>query len=155
MSARKITSSRALASRGVPKAFLCAVLLAAWPACSENGADSDEGSDSGATDSSGGNNSLVIDGSGATGSSSDGVDGSATDSPASGASSGMGGGNTVSFEECVGNSAEPEANPAIIQILLDTSLSMQWSAAGSNLTKLEDTRAALKAVLDALRATWA
>jgi len=150
MSARKITSSRARAASVAQKATVCAVLLAAWPACSEQG-------DDGGSDAAGGNNSLNVDGSGATGSTTDGStnDGSATDSPASGSTNGMGGGNAVSFEECVGNSAEPEANPAIIQILLDTSLSMQWSAAGSSLTKLEDTRAALKAVLDTLPPTTA
>lgn len=140
----------------------CALLLAAWPACSESSEDSgdEDGSDS---SSSGGNNSLNVDGSGSTGSSSDsgtdsgsdsGTD-SGTDSSATGGANGMGGDGSVAFEECVGNSAEPEANPAIIQILLDTSLSMQWSAVGSSLTKLEDTRAALQAVLDTLPPTTA
>src|SRR5687767_7447451 len=126
MSARNITSTRAPSSRVAQKAALCAVLLAAWPACSEqDGGGDEDGTDAGATDSSGGNNSLVIDGTGAMGSGTDemATDGTATDSPASGATSGLGGNGsgTVSFEECVGNSAEPEANPAIIQILLDTS----------------------------------
>jgi len=148
---------------------LLALLMAAWPACSESPEDGGDGQDQGSTDSSssGGNNSLNLDGSGSTGSGSPGSGStgssdtdsgstdSGTDSAASGAASGMGGDGSVSFEECVGNSAEPEANPAIIQILLDTSLSMQWSASGSNLTKLEDTRAALQAVLDTLPPTSA
>jgi hypothetical protein len=148
MSARTIT-----ASRSAPKAALCAVLLAAWPACSEKPADS--GTDANGSDATGGNNNLVVDGDGSgTGANGSGTDGSGTDSPGTGNASGLGGStNSASFDECVGNSAEPEANPAIIQILLDTSLSMQWSAAGSNLTKLEDTRAALQAVLETLPAT--
>jgi hypothetical protein len=158
MSATKITSTRGPSSRLAPKVALCAVLLAAWPACSQQDGGDEDGIDQGVADSSGGNNSLVIDGTGATGSGTDeATDGSATDSAASGATTGLGGNGSgsVSFEECVGNSAEPEANPAIIQILLDTSLSMQWAAPGSDLTKLEDTRAALKAVLETLPPTTA
>lgn len=124
----------------------CALLLAAWPACSES--TEDAGTDTGSDASgSGGNNSLDVDGTGGTG--------SGTDSGSTGANSGLGGDGSTPFEECVGNSAEPEANPAIIQILLDTSSSMQWSAVGSRLTKLEDTRVALQAVLDTLPPTTA
>src|SRR5688572_16558573 len=159
-----VPSSVASARRRAPwrvasQVALGVLALAVWPACSESPTGED-GSDTGS--SSGGNNSLNVDGSGSTGSSSDsGTDGSGstgsgtdegTDS-GNGANSGLGGDGSISFEECVGNSAEPEANPAIIQILLDTSLSMQWSAQGSSLTKLEDTRAALQAVLDTLPPT--
>jgi len=101
------------------------------------------------------NGSGASTGDSGTDSSTDSSSDSGTDSAASGAASGLGGEGSISFEECVGNSAEPEANPAIIQILLDTSLSMQWSAVGSSLTKLEDTREALQAVLETLPPTSA
>lgn len=132
--------------KAISRGACCALLLAAWPACSESSEDAGEDAGSDAS-GSGDNNSLDVDGSGGAG--------SGTDSGSTGSSSGLGGDGSISFEECVGNSAEPEANPAIIQILLDTSSSMQWSAAGSRLTKLEDTRTALQAVLDTLPPTTA
>lgn len=121
-----------------------ALLLAFAFGCSEETAgDTGGGSDSSGT--GGGNNSINLDG--ASDGSDSGNDGNGSD--------GSDGNYSGSFEECVGNSAEPEAVPAVIQILLDTSFSMSWGAPGSDLPKLDDTRAALSAVLDTLPATSA
>lgn len=119
--------------------MILAVLAAVLFACAEPGSDGTDASGTGAA----GNHDIDV-GSGSGGQASGGPPGQ----------NGMGG-EWVQFEECVGSAAESEPFPAVIQIVLDTSYSMLWTASGSHQNKLRDTADALLGVIEQMPPTSA
>ncbi|HET9930757.1 MAG TPA: hypothetical protein VFQ35_08725, partial [Polyangiaceae bacterium] len=112
------------------------------------------GDDSG--NASGGNNPI-----GFGGASSSSSGGSTSSSSGGGVSVGTGGGSGVSITDlesraCAGTKIEPESLPAVMQIVLDTSLSMNSTTPATNgQSKWTVTRAALEETIDNLPANVA
>lgn len=61
-----------------------------------------------------------------------------------------GAGNADDFTVCTGDSVTTDPLPPILQLVVDTSLSMDSAAPGSEVSKWEETRDALLAAIDAL-----